>query len=148
MKTGNCKLKIENIVAIAPNLDPFTTRLVSAFCVLAAIALLGPAGCSQSPGPLPPLAAEQLPAAMQKAFKDARPEAKETIGRLASALEGKDYPAAYQEVQALCNLQDQTREQRVLAARALLTITGLLHAAQAQGDHGAATALKLRQVSR
>jgi len=85
---------------------------------------------------------------MKQAFNEARPAVKETVGRLTSALEGKDYPAAYQAVEALSNFQDQTREQRVLAARALLTITGLLQAAQAQGDQGAATALKQRQVSR
>ena len=123
-------------------------RLVSASCLLTGIALFGPVGCSQSPGPLAPLAVEQIPAAMHQAFNEARPEVKETVGRLTSALEGKDYPAAYQAVEALCNVQDQTREQRVVAARALLTITGRLRAAQAQGDRGAATVLKLRQVSR
>ena len=123
-------------------------RLVSVSCLLAGIVLFGPLACRESPGPPPPLAVEQIPAAMQKAFNEARPEVKETVGRLTSALEGKDYPAAYREVQALCNLQDLTREQRVLAARALLTITGLLQTARVQGDPGAATALKLRQVSR
>jgi hypothetical protein len=125
-----------------------TQSLLSAICLLTSMALLGPAGCSQSSGPLPPLAAEQMPAEMQKAFGNARAEVKDAAGRATAALGAKDYPAAYQEVQALCNLPGETKEQRRLAARALLTITGLLQAAQAQGDSGAATALKLRQTSR
>jgi len=85
---------------------------------------------------------------MQKAFNNAEPQAKEAVGRLTSALQSKDYPAAFQEVQALCSLPGETREQRALAARALLTITGLLQTAQAEGDERAAAALRLRQMSR
>jgi hypothetical protein len=123
-------------------------HLVTGIYIIANIVVLGPIGCNRDSGPPPPLAVEQIPAEMQKAFNSAGTEAKEVVGRLISALQNKDYPTAYQEVQDLCNLPVETREQRELAARALLTITGLLQTAQAQGDERAATALKLRQTSR
>jgi len=123
-------------------------RLVNTICLIASMAVLGPVGCGKDPGPPPPLAAEQIPAEMQKAFHNAEPEARDTVGRLTAALQSKDYPAAYQEVQALCSLPGETREQRALAARALLTVTGLLQTAQDQGDERAAAALRLRQISR
>jgi hypothetical protein len=125
-----------------------TRRIVNTICLITGMAILGPAGCGKDPGPPPPLAVEQIPAEMQKAFNHAEPEARDTVGRLISALQNKDNPAAYQEVQALCSLPGETKQQRALAARALLTITGLLQAAQVQGDEGAAAALKLRQMTR
>jgi uncharacterized protein HemY len=85
---------------------------------------------------------------MQRAFGKASPEVKDAVGRVNSALGTNDYPAAYHEVQALCELPGETQEQRLLAARALLTITGLLQAEQAKGGQEAAAALKLRQTSR
>jgi hypothetical protein len=123
-------------------------RLVKTIGLIASLAMLGPAGCDKDPGPPAPLAAEAIPAEMQKAFNSAAPEAKDSVSRLTSALQGKDYPAAYEEVQALCSLPGETSEQRALAARALLTMTGLLQTAQAQGDERAAAALRLRQTSR
>jgi hypothetical protein len=123
-------------------------RLVNTIYLLTSIAVLGPVGCARDTGPPPPLAAEQIPAEMQKAFNNAVPEIKDVVGRIISALQNKDYPVAYRDVQDLCNLPGETREQRELAARALLTITGLLQTAQAQGDENAATALKLRRMSR
>ncbi|HEV7926844.1 MAG TPA: hypothetical protein VGR14_15905 [Verrucomicrobiae bacterium] len=123
-------------------------QLINTLCLFSGMALLGLVGCGKDPGPPPPLAVEQIPAEMQKAFNNAVPEAKETVGRLISTLQSKDYPAAFQEVQALCNLPGETKEQRALAARALLSITGLLQTAQDQGDEKAAAALRMRQISR
>jgi len=123
-------------------------RLFGLLCLFVGLALFGSVGCGHNPAPPPPLAEAEIPAQMQKAFATAQPELKEAVSRLTSALQAKDYPAAYQAVQALCNLPGQTGEQRTLAARALLTITGRLQAAQAQGDREAADALRLRQTSR
>jgi hypothetical protein len=125
-----------------------TQNFVRIIGLLTSLAFLGPLGCDKEAGPPPPLAVEAIPVEMQKAFHDAQPEAKENVGRLNSALQSKDFPTAYQEVQNLCNLPGETREQRALAARALLTLTGLLQTAQAQGDENAAAALKLRQTTR
>jgi hypothetical protein len=122
--------------------------LVSAISLVAGLAILGSAGCGRKPGPPPPLAVEQIPAEMQKSFKTAGPEIQDAVARITAALQSNDYPVAYQEVQNLCILPDETAGQRGLAARALLTVTGLLQTAQAQGDERAAAALTLRQTSR
>ncbi len=123
-------------------------HVVSFICFTACVALLAAPGCGKEPGPPPPLSVEAIPGEMQKVFNTAEPEAKDTVGRLTLALQSKDYPAAYQEVQTLCGLRGETKEQRALSARALLTITGLLQSAQAQGDQNATAALKLRQMTR
>jgi hypothetical protein len=123
-------------------------RVVTIIGLAASLAVLGPAACDKDPGPPAPLKVEAIPAEMQKVFNTAEPEAKDTVGRLTTALQSKDYPAAYLEVQALCSLRGETKEQRELSARALLTITGLLQSAQAQGDQNAAAALKFRQMTR
>ncbi len=96
----------------------------------------------------PPLAAEQIPAEVQKAFGKAALPVKETADRMVASLQRKDYPAAYQDVQFLCNLPGETKQQRLLAARSMLAITSLLQAAQAQGDQQAAAALKVYQSTK
>ena len=73
---------------------------------------------------------------------------KDLIGEIERALTSKDYPAAYQRVQVICNLPEATPEQRQVSTRALLTLTALLQSAQAQGDQGAAAVLKQQQRSR
>jgi len=122
--------------------------IVNIFYLLPIVAALGAAGCDKDPGPPPPLAVEAIPFEMQKSFDHAEPEVKATVSRLNAALQSKDFPTAYQEIQILSNMAGETKEQRTLAARALLTLTGLLQTAQAQGDENAAAALKLRQRTR
>ena len=106
------------------------------------------AGCSKDPGPPPPLAVEQIPAELEKAFKQARQEPKDLVAKISASLQSKDYPAAYDAVQALGSVPDATKEQRSLTARAMLTIYGLLQEAQAQGDDKAAAALRYHQMSK
>jgi hypothetical protein len=123
-------------------------RLVTAIYLVTLLVVLGSVGCGKNPGPPPPLPVEQIPAELQKAFNSAGTEAKDVVGRVISALQSKDYPTAYEKIQTLCALQEETKEQRLLAARVLITLTGLLQTAQAQGDESAAAALRLRQTSR
>jgi hypothetical protein len=85
---------------------------------------------------------------MQKAFAKTSTEVKDLIAEIERALSSKDYPAAYQRVQVICNLPEATQEQRQVSTRALLTLTALLQAAQAQGDQGAAAVLKQHQRTR
>jgi hypothetical protein len=144
---GRARCRISN-PNLSSEMNSMKLPIVNAIFLVAGLAVLGPAGCGKDPGPPPPLAAEQIPNEMQKVFNNAGPEAKDTAGRLSAALQSKDYPVAYQEVQVLCTLPDETREQRALAARTLLTITGLLQTAQDQGDERAAVALRVRQMTR
>jgi hypothetical protein len=116
--------------------------------LIAVVAILGAVGCNRTPGPPPPLPAEQIPVEMQKAFAKTSTEVKDLIAEIERALSSKDYPAAYQRVQVICNLPEATQEQRQVSTRALLTLTALLQAAQAQGDQGAAAVLKQHQRTR
>jgi len=112
------------------------------------ILLLFLAGCSKEPGPPPALAVEQIPAELEKAFKQAKQETKDVVGELNSGLQNKDYADAYDAVQALGNIPDTTKEQRMLVSRAMLTIYGLLQTAQANGDDRAAAAIRYHQMTK
>ncbi len=112
---------------------------------LSVFLILGVFSCSRDPGPPAPLAVEQIPAELNKTFQHAKPEVRELVTKLTAALQTKDYPAAYQAVQALGNAQGSTKEQQELAARVMLEITRLLQTAQAQGDENANMALKVYQ---
>ncbi|MCX6926552.1 MAG: hypothetical protein NT154_25585 [Verrucomicrobia bacterium] len=120
--------------------------LLTAF--VAAFVLLSAAGCSRASAPPTPLPAEQIPAAMQKAFAKAGTEVKDLVAELEKALNSKDYLVAYERVQLICNLAEATKEQRLVSTRAMLTLTTLLQTAQAQGNQDAAAVLKLQQRSR
>ncbi len=115
--------------------------------LLAGLMLVTP-GCSRNPGPPSPLPAEQIAPEMQKAFAKSSTEVKDLIGEIERALQSKDYTAAYQRVQMISNLPEATPEQRAVTARAALTLTSLLQAAQAQGDQNASAALRQQQRSR
>lgn len=117
-------------------------------CLALGLAAWGACGCSRNAGPPPPLAAEQIPAAMEQAFHQAAAETKEAAGQVVSAVQSKDYPKASAVAQALSERPDLTSDQRLLVARALLTLNGLLQAAQAHGDENAAAALKFHQMTK
>ena len=122
--------------------------LTRAICFLVGLALLSATGCNRgSSGPPPPLAVEQITAEMLKVYSKATPEVKDAVAQLNSTLQNKDYPAAYQFVQALCNAPVATKEQRLVTVRAMLTITGLLQTAQTQGDQNAAAVLSFRALN-
>lgn len=116
-------------------------RLLGVLC-LSVLTLFGPLGCNRSSsGPPAPLALDQIPIEMNKAFTKSPAEVKERVSQLNAGLEAKDYTAAYQIVQDLCNLSVATKEQRLVSIRSMFTIQGLLQTAQAQGDQKAATVL-------
>jgi len=118
-------------------------RLILTFYLaLGLISLAGPGCHHQNDGPPPPLPAEQIPAAFAAGFKDAKPEVKDLADKFLKTLEAKDYPAAHQVSQELQMLEAATKPQQLLAARAFLTVTSLLQAAQAQGDENAAAEIK------
>ena len=103
------------------------------------------AACNRNQGPPPPLAVEQIPAEIQKAFEKAKPDVKEFVVQFNTTLAAKEYAGAFQSIQALVNLPEATKEQRMVSVRAMMTIQGLLQAAQAQGDQKAAEVLTLQK---
>jgi len=92
------------------------------------------AGCKPNNAAPTPLAAEQIPTEMNKAFAGAKPETKAGVGKMLAALESKDYPVAYQFGQYLSAAPDITKRQLLVTARAMLEINSLLQQASAQGD--------------
>jgi hypothetical protein len=109
------------------------------------LAILGCFACNRDPGLPPPLAVDQIPAEFQKAFGTAQSEIKDLALQVSSAVQTNDYSAAFASVQALCNASGTTKEQSLLAARAMLAINGLLQTAQSKGDEQAAETLKVYQ---
>ncbi len=118
-------------------------RIELVLSLVVALVFLTTLGCHRDEGPPPPLAADQIPAAFSAGYKDAKADVKEVADKVVKALEVKDYPAAYQAVQELAMAPGATKANQTLAARAHLTILGLLQTAQAAGDENADAAIKL-----
>jgi len=116
------------------------TGLLVVFAVTLTVGVF--TGCNQSTAPPSPLAADQIPVELQKAYSKAKPEFKDVVQKIGSALQEKDYPGAYGGIQILFNATEGTKQQRSVTARAMLTINQLLQDAQAKGDTKAAAAIQ------
>jgi hypothetical protein len=125
-----------------------TTRLLRFWCSAIWLITLCLAGCNREQGPPPSLAVEKIPAELEKAFAKASPESKDLVAKVTSGLQTKDFPAAYDAIQALGAVPSTTKEQRSVATRAMLTIYGLLQEAQSQGDEKSAAALRYHQSTK
>lgn len=123
-------------------------RRLGALQISALLALTILNACHREDAPLAALPPEQIPAEFGKTFSNAKPGAKDASDRVLKALADKDYPAAFQAVQELCSVGDATKPQQTLAARAMVTIQGLLQSAQAQGDEKATAAIKQYQSTK
>ena len=99
-------------------------------------------GCGRNAGPPEPLPVEQLPAALQQAFSKAKPDIKEVADKVVALVEAKDYSKAFWAMQHLSTMAGLTKDQNSVTTRGLLTLNGLLQAAQTQGDQKAAQTLK------
>jgi hypothetical protein len=118
-------------------------NLTGLLLVLAAIVAATPlTGCNKSASPPPPLAADQIPTELQKAYAKAKPEFKDVVQKISSAMQEKDYPGANAGIQYLFNATEGTKQQRSVTARAMLTINQLLQEAQAKGDAKAAAVIQ------
>jgi hypothetical protein len=103
--------------------------------------------CSKNEPPKA-LAAEQVPGAVETAFKDAPAEAKTAAKEVVESLQGKDEVKAFFELQNLSSRSDLTPEQRQTAARSMLSVNERLRAAGANGDQRAADALQSYRSSK
>jgi hypothetical protein len=112
------------------------------FRTLLLAALVSVAGCDRSRGPPPPLAIEQVPSVLQKAFTKAKPEAKDLVDQIVGALAAKDFSKAYLGFQALLAQSGLNKDQQSVASRGMLSVNGMLQEAQSKGDTHAADTLK------
>lgn len=99
-------------------------------------------GCNRTSPPPTPLTLEELPGALEKAFSKAKPQAKELAALVVASVKGRDFAKAFSSIQALVAAPELTKEQVNVAARATITVSGLLQEAVAQGDAKAAAAVK------
>lgn len=117
----------------------------SGFACLSVL-LLAFFGCSKESGPPAPLSIEQLPAAMDKAFSNAKGETKDLATQIVVAVQAQDYAKAFLTLQTLTEKPDLNKEQGSVASRAMLTLNELLKSAVSKGDAPApAAAAALRQ---
>lgn len=116
--------------------------------LLLLVACLAGFGCRRTAEAPAPLAAESIPAEFAKGFTKAKPQVKELSERVVAALQTNDFAGAYLATQELCAAPGASKAQKELAARALLTVAGLLQNAQQQGDRQAAEALQFHKMSR
>jgi hypothetical protein len=104
--------------------------------------------CNRSSAPPAPLPPEQLAAAVEKAFAKAKPETKELANQAVAAFQAQDYPKAYAGLQNLASKPGLSKEQTRVTASGLLTVNGLLQAAQAAGDAKAAETIKYHRANK
>ncbi|MBI4324325.1 MAG: hypothetical protein HY674_03595 [Chloroflexi bacterium] len=105
------------------------------------------AGCGQNKAP-EPLALDQIPAAVEKAFSKAKPEIKNLAKQAVTTIQSKDYTAALLQLQNLSAVPQLTAEQLSVATRSMLTVNAQMQAAASQGDAQAAEVLKMRTMSK
>ncbi len=104
--------------------------------------LLMAVGCGEKKA-AEPLAVEQVPNAVENAFKEAPPEVKNSANEVIAAVQGKDEPKALVDLQNLSARSDLTPEQREAANRSIISLNQKLSEAAAQGDQRAAQALEV-----
>ena len=107
------------------------------------LVLLAAVGCNKSSTPPAPLAIEQLPAALEKAFTKAKPEIKSLASQIISSVQAKDFAKAYLDLQSLSGMTGLSQEQHSIAMRGALTVNELVQSAAAKGDETAAEAVKV-----
>lgn len=99
-------------------------------------------GC-RKPAPAPaPVAIEQVPPTMEKAFEQAPAELRQTAGGIATTLRNSDDASAFFELQSLSAKPTLTPAQRDAVTRSMLAVHERLRAAAAKGDQQAEKALE------
>ncbi len=101
------------------------------------------AGCGRhQTSPPKALASEQVAPAIETAFKEARPEIRETANNAVAAIRNQDEPRAFIQLQALSFRADLTPEQRTATARSMMSVLARLQIAAANGNKVAEEMLK------
>lgn len=115
-------------------------RSIPALATIAAAGLS--LGCGRDANP-PPLSSEEVPAAVEGAFKDANADLQNSAKEVVSAIQGKDEGKALIDLQTLFSRPDLTPDQREAAARSMNSLNEKLRTAASQGDQRAAEALQI-----
>ena len=105
-------------------------------------------GCSQKVEPPKPLPVEQISTSLQTAFKGANVEVGNLASAAAGAVQSREYDKALFVLQSLSTHSGLTREQRDIAARALLTVNQELAAQATTGNPQAAKTLEYQRMNK
>ncbi len=97
------------------------------------------AGCSKNSSTA--LAPDQIPVAVNQAFKQSAGETKALAGAVVSAVQGQDPATAFNSLQQLEQQKDLTPEQRAIAARAMAATMPQLQTAAQNGNSTAQAVL-------
>jgi len=115
-------------------------------CLLLVLTLGG--GCKENVAPPTPIPADQLPAALEKAFAKAKAEAKDLSAQVITSIQGQDYSKAYFAMQTLATKPGLNKEQLRVTTGGLMTLNELLQAAQSKGDAKAGEVLKFHRENK
>jgi hypothetical protein len=123
----------------------FLKRAVPSFLIIFLMGL----GCGQrSTAPPAPIAVEELPAALQKAFAKAKSPLKDLASQAVEFLQAKDYGKAYQTVQNLTAQSGLNKQQIEILTRGSMALNTALQAAQSHGDQKAAETLNTYRINK
>jgi hypothetical protein len=117
-------------------------------CACLACLLAAAFGCNRQVGPPAALGVDQIPSEFERVFKSATPPAKELAQQVSTAVGTNGLLGAFSAVQDLCGTSGLSKEQNMLAIRAMLAIKARLQDQQNQGDESAGVALRSYQKSR
>lgn len=99
-------------------------------------------GCNRSSPPPTPLSAQEMPAALEKAFSKAKPNIKDIANQVVAFVRAEDYSKAFLAIQNLAIQPGLTKDQVSVTSRATITVNSLLQAAESKGDKKAAQTLQ------
>jgi hypothetical protein len=116
------------------------------FGLLLATALM--TGCSEAERPVAPIALEEIPTALSKAFASGKAESKDISAQTAVAVQAKDYAKAATLLETLRQRPDLTTQQGRTVAGAAMSVHSALATAEANGDQQAAEVLKAQRMTK
>ena len=108
---------------------------------LGAVALLACSGCGRKSAIATPLPIEEVPQALESAFKNAPADAGKAASEIASAVRSEE-PNALFELQELSARPDLNEEQRIAAARAMAAYLQKLRESAEKGNKKSEEALQ------
>lgn len=120
----------------------FLVRFGTVQTLVLSWAMFAAVGCGGGKDP-EVLSVEQVPAAVEDAFKNASPEVKESVEGVVAAVKGKDESKALLDLQEIFARPDLSPEQREAANRSMISLNQKLRTAAEQGDQRAAQALEV-----
>src|SRR5271168_2278338 len=119
------------------------------YAAIAAIAALCCAGCHRA-DPVAPavLPVEQVSPLLQQSFANADKEAQDQAAQFVTAMQGNDWPGAFEHLKELRAMPNLTQDQRAALVRVQQTAIRQLNDSAEKGDDKAADAMSAYKASK